>query len=156
MITRDLIANAFAAGRPLLPQWAGLRLAAIGVLAFSLTAPGHGAAAEGAAAGVSDDLPEYQRVSGVSGTLSSIGSDTLANLMTLWTEAFKREHGPALSKCVHDLAAELGGSFSAEHGVGKLKKGELATYKDPEALAAMRAIKAGLDPKGLMNPGKVL
>jgi FAD/FMN-containing dehydrogenase len=71
-------------------------------------------------------------------------------------EAFKREHGPALSKCVHDLAAELGGSFSAEHGVGKLKKGELATYKDPEALAAMRAIKAALDPKGLMNPGKVL
>jgi phosphate transport system substrate-binding protein len=37
-----------------------------------------------------DVLPEYQRVSGVSGTLSSIGSDTLANLMTLWTEEFKR------------------------------------------------------------------
>ncbi|WP_405229985.1 FAD-binding oxidoreductase [Lentisalinibacter sediminis] len=71
-------------------------------------------------------------------------------------EAFKREHGARLSKCVHDLAAELGGSFSAEHGVGKLKKGELATYKDPEALEAMRAIKAALDPKGLMNPGKVL
>ncbi|MEJ2602699.1 MAG: FAD-binding oxidoreductase [Gammaproteobacteria bacterium] len=71
-------------------------------------------------------------------------------------EVFKREHGAALSKCVHDLAAELGGSFSAEHGVGKLKKGELAGYKDPEALAAMRAIKAALDPQGLMNPGKVL
>ncbi|HKL63905.1 MAG TPA: FAD-linked oxidase C-terminal domain-containing protein, partial [Woeseiaceae bacterium] len=71
-------------------------------------------------------------------------------------EAFKGEHGAALSKCVHDLAAELGGSFSAEHGVGKLKKGELASYKDPEALAAMRAIKAALDPKGLMNPGKIL
>lgn len=39
-----------------------------------------------------DGLPEYQRVGGVSGTLSSIGSDTLANLMTLWTEAFKREY----------------------------------------------------------------
>ena len=71
-------------------------------------------------------------------------------------EGFKREHGAALSRCVHDLAAELGGSFSAEHGVGKLKKGELAGYKDPQALAAMRAIKAALDPKGLMNPGKVL
>ncbi|MFU8816166.1 MAG: PstS family phosphate ABC transporter substrate-binding protein [Pseudomonadales bacterium] len=39
-----------------------------------------------------DALPEYQRVSGISGTLSSTGSDTLANLMTLWTEAFKREY----------------------------------------------------------------
>ncbi|MDZ7779911.1 MAG: FAD-binding oxidoreductase [Gemmatimonadota bacterium] len=71
-------------------------------------------------------------------------------------EAFKREHGRALSECLHDLAAELGGSFSAEHGVGKLKKGELARFKDPESLATMRAIKAALDPKGLMNPGKVL
>lgn len=71
-------------------------------------------------------------------------------------EAFKRAHAGALSECLHDLAAELGGSFSAEHGVGKLKKAELARYKDPESLAAMRAIKAALDPKGLMNPGKVL
>jgi FAD/FMN-containing dehydrogenase len=71
-------------------------------------------------------------------------------------DAFKRAHGRALSECLHDLAAEQGGSFSAEHGVGKLKKGELARYKDPESLAAMRAIKSALDPKGLMNPGKVL
>ena len=39
-----------------------------------------------------DDLPEYERVSGVSGNLSSVGSDTLANLMTLWTEAFEKEY----------------------------------------------------------------
>ncbi len=71
-------------------------------------------------------------------------------------EAFKRAHARELSECLHDLAAELGGSFSAEHGVGKLKKGELARYKDPVSLATMRAIKAALDPKGLMNPGKVL
>lgn len=71
-------------------------------------------------------------------------------------ETFKRAHGGALTESLHGLAAELGGSFSAEHGVGKLKKGELARYKDPEALATMRAIKAALDPKGLMNPGKVL
>jgi phosphate transport system substrate-binding protein len=49
-----------------------------------------GAAAFGKEGG--DELPEYQRVSGVSGTLSSIGSDTLANLMTLWTEEFKRQY----------------------------------------------------------------
>ena len=71
-------------------------------------------------------------------------------------EAFKEENGEALSHCVHGLAVELGGSFSAEHGVGKLKKKTLSEYKDPQALAAMRAIKRALDPKGLMNPGKVL
>ncbi|MEQ8861408.1 MAG: phosphate ABC transporter substrate-binding protein PstS family protein [Pseudomonadales bacterium] len=49
-------------------------------------------AARGAEESAGDALPEYQRVSGVSGTLSSIGSDTLANLMTLWTEEFKREY----------------------------------------------------------------
>lgn len=69
---------------------------------------------------------------------------------------FKRQHGDALSKAVHDLAVQMGGSFSAEHGVGKLKKSALVDYKDPAALAAMRAIKRALDPKGTMNPGKVL
>ena len=69
---------------------------------------------------------------------------------------FKHAHGAALSACVHDLAVEMGGSFSAEHGIGKLKTAALAHYKDPSALAAMRAIKQALDPDGLMNPGKVL
>ena len=49
----------------------------------------------------------------------------------------------------------LCGSFSAEHGVGKLKKAALANYKTPAALAAMRAIKQVFDPKGRMNPGKL-
>ena len=57
---------------------------------------------------------------------------------------------------MHDLAAALGGSFSAEHGVGILKVGELARYESPTALALMRALKAALDPHGIMNPGKVL
>ena len=55
-----------------------------------------------------------------------------------------------------DIVAELGGSFSAEHGIGKLKRAELAHYKSPGELAAMRAIKAALDPHNIMNPGKVL
>lgn len=59
-------------------------------------------------------------------------------------------------RCVHDLVAEFGGSFSAEHGIGKLKVGELARYEDPVALDLMRALKAMLDPHGIMNPGKVL
>ncbi|MCJ8139281.1 FAD-binding oxidoreductase [Falsirhodobacter halotolerans] len=57
---------------------------------------------------------------------------------------------------VHDLVHDLDGSFSAEHGVGRLKVGELERYGDPARLAAMRAIKAALDPNGIMNPGAVL
>ncbi|MEL7448996.1 MAG: FAD-binding oxidoreductase [Pseudomonadota bacterium] len=71
-------------------------------------------------------------------------------------EAFRQQHGAAISRAVHDLAVEMGGSFSAEHGVGKLKKGALEDYKSAPALAAMRAIKHALDPDGRMNPGKVL
>ncbi|MFC3086174.1 FAD-binding oxidoreductase [Tabrizicola soli] len=57
---------------------------------------------------------------------------------------------------VHDLVHSLGGSVAAEHGVGRLKRGDLARYGDPGMLAAMRAIKAALDPRGIMNPGAVL
>ncbi|MEO1790122.1 MAG: FAD-linked oxidase C-terminal domain-containing protein, partial [Pseudomonadota bacterium] len=57
---------------------------------------------------------------------------------------------------VHDLVANLGGSFSAEHGVGRLKVDELQRYGDPAKLAVMRAIKQALDPHGIMNPGAVL
>ncbi|HEY3515593.1 MAG TPA: FAD-linked oxidase C-terminal domain-containing protein, partial [Gammaproteobacteria bacterium] len=70
--------------------------------------------------------------------------------------AFRAERAGELSTCVHDLAASLGGSFSAEHGVGILKVGELARYESPAALALMRTLKAALDPRGIMNPGKLL
>lgn len=63
---------------------------------------------------------------------------------------------PAVSRIVHDLTADADGSFSAEHGVGRLKVGDLERYGDPGKLAAMRAIKAALDPAGIMNPGAVL
>lgn len=62
----------------------------------------------------------------------------------------------AISRLVHDRVAALGGSVSAEHGIGRLKVAELARYADPAELAAMRAIKAALDPLGIMNPGAVL
>jgi FAD/FMN-containing dehydrogenase len=61
-----------------------------------------------------------------------------------------------LRRALHDLVAELGGSFSAEHGIGRLKVGELERYEDPVALDVMRRIKQALDPAALMNPGKVL
>lgn len=57
---------------------------------------------------------------------------------------------------VHDRVHAFGGSISAEHGVGQLKRDYLPRYKDPVELALMHRIKAALDPQGLMNPGKVL
>ena len=62
----------------------------------------------------------------------------------------------AMNEIVHGIVARLGGSYSAEHGVGQLKRGLLARWKDPASLAVMRQIKAALDPNGVMNPGKVL
>jgi FAD/FMN-containing dehydrogenase len=57
---------------------------------------------------------------------------------------------------VHDVAGRFGGTFSAEHGVGRLKRAELALRKPAPALAMMKAIKAALDPQGLLNPGVLL
>ncbi|MDZ7906231.1 MAG: FAD-binding oxidoreductase [Cypionkella sp.] len=57
---------------------------------------------------------------------------------------------------VHDLVHQMGGSVSAEHGVGRLKTGDLIRYGDGAKIAAMRAIKAALDPAGIMNPGAIL
>jgi FAD/FMN-containing dehydrogenase len=70
-------------------------------------------------------------------------------------EAFLAET-KQIKRLVHDIASDLGGTFSAEHGVGRAKKADLARYGDPTKLAAMRAIKDALDPKGIMNPGAVL
>ncbi len=61
-----------------------------------------------------------------------------------------------IKRRVHDLVHAFGGSVSAEHGVGRLKVDDLERYGDPTKLAAMRAIKAALDPHGIMNPGAVL
>ena len=59
-------------------------------------------------------------------------------------------------RAIHDLVAGLGGSFSAEHGIGRLKIGELERYAQPAELELMRAIKQVFDPHGILNPGKVL
>ncbi len=62
----------------------------------------------------------------------------------------------SLSEIVHDIVVARGGSFSAEHGVGRLKVKTLERYGDPVRLATMGAIKTALDPQGIMNPGAVL
>jgi FAD/FMN-containing dehydrogenase len=69
---------------------------------------------------------------------------------------FLAEHEHAVNALVFDALRPFGGSFSAEHGIGELKRDELAARKSPVALALMRRIKAALDPSGLLNPGRVL
>jgi FAD/FMN-containing dehydrogenase len=65
-------------------------------------------------------------------------------------------HQDAVNRIVHDSVAAMNGSISAEHGVGALKRDELPRYKPAVELDMMRAIKAALDPLGIMNPGKIL
>jgi len=63
---------------------------------------------------------------------------------------------PQINRAVHDLVAQFGGSISAEHGIGRLKREELIRYKSPVALQLMHSIKQAIDPNGIMNRGKVL
>ena len=71
-------------------------------------------------------------------------------------KAFLREQEERINTLVFDAVARHGGSISAEHGIGSLKAAKLPHYKSPVALRMMRAIKQALDPKGIMNPGRVL
>jgi FAD/FMN-containing dehydrogenase len=59
-------------------------------------------------------------------------------------------------EAVEEEALALGGSFSAEHGIGLSKKPSMARRKNPASLQVMRAIKSALDPNNIMNPGKVI
>ncbi|KAF0110558.1 MAG: FAD linked oxidase-like protein [Rhodospirillaceae bacterium] len=70
-------------------------------------------------------------------------------------EAFLAEW-PRLNQVVHDIVRTMGGSISAEHGIGRLKRTELVRCKDPVEMDLMRRIKQALDPHTLMNPGKVV
>ena len=61
-----------------------------------------------------------------------------------------------MNGAVHDVVRALGGSISAEHGIGQLKRDELLTFAPPTAIDLMRRVKAAFDPAGIMNPGKVI
>ncbi|WP_213982695.1 FAD-binding oxidoreductase [Sphingomonas sp. dw_22] len=66
------------------------------------------------------------------------------------------EEGPAISRFVHDMVVAAGGSISAEHGIGQMKRDELARLSAPSRMMMLRAIKTALDPKGILNPGKLV
>ena len=70
--------------------------------------------------------------------------------------AFLQTHESQVNQLVYDKVKAFGGSISAEHGIGRLKVDTLPYFKDPVAMAMMRSIKQALDPKNLMNPGRVL
>lgn len=69
---------------------------------------------------------------------------------------WRAEIGEPASRFVHDLVVAAGGSISAEHGIGQMKRDELARLSDPFRMNALRAIKQAIDPLGIMNPGKLL
>lgn len=62
----------------------------------------------------------------------------------------------AINRAVHDVVVEMNGSISAEHGIGRLKRDELAHYKSPVELKLMHQLKHAIDPNGIMNPGVLL
>jgi FAD/FMN-containing dehydrogenase len=69
---------------------------------------------------------------------------------------WEHRQGKEISHFVHDLVTQWQGSISAEHGIGQLKRDELARLTDPVQLHLMRAVKQALDPRGLLNPGKLV
>ncbi|MEO5829483.1 MAG: FAD-binding oxidoreductase [Rhodanobacter sp.] len=73
-----------------------------------------------------------------------------------WTESALLARQEAIFELVHDRVHAVGGSISAEHGVGQLKRDALVRYKDPVELALMHRVKRALDPLGIMNPNRVL
>lgn len=70
--------------------------------------------------------------------------------------AYKRRQEQVVSPLIYALAADMGGTFSAEYGIGRIKLGLLERHAAPGKIALMRALKQALDPQGIMNPGKVV
>jgi FAD/FMN-containing dehydrogenase len=71
-------------------------------------------------------------------------------------ELWYAEDAPRITRLVHDLVVAAGGSISAEHGIGQMKRAELERLGPPSRIAALRAIKTALDPHGILNPGKLV
>lgn len=87
-------------------------------------------------------------------TVSHLGDGNLH--FTVYPSTNDAALGDRITETVEDVVAELRGSFSAEHGIGVSKLSTMARRKDPVALDVMRAVKAALDPKNILNPGKLI
>ncbi len=87
-------------------------------------------------------------------TVSHLGDGNIH--YAVWPSTDDKSTHVAITEAVEDVTLDLGGSFSAEHGIGLSKLGSMARRKDPVALDMMRALKTTFDPKDIMNPGKVL
>ena len=81
--------------------------------------------------------------------------DGKAEILREMAERYAAETG-AINQIVHDIVVSLGGSISAEHGIGRLRRDENARYKSTVEMDLMRAVKQAIDPRGIMNPGKVV
>jgi FAD/FMN-containing dehydrogenase len=73
-----------------------------------------------------------------------------------WSAEKFAEQGPRLASLVYDVVDSLGGSISAEHGIGQAKREQLRRYRGETETGIMKAVKAALDPQNIMNPGKVI
>ncbi|NML06495.1 FAD-binding oxidoreductase [Sphingomonas sp. G-3-2-10] len=71
-------------------------------------------------------------------------------------DRFYAEQAPAITRLVHDMVVAAGGSISAEHGIGQMKRAELERLGPPARIAMLSAIKAALDPNAILNPGKLV
>jgi len=90
----------------------------------------------------------------VSANVSHLGDGNVH--YAVWVSSRDAGLKAAITEAVEDEVLRLGGSFSAEHGVGTYKLGSMARRKDPVAIEMMMAVKRALDPKGILNPGKVI
>ncbi len=99
------------------------------------------------------ELPQIDADAGVS-AVAHLGDGNVHYVF--WPSTGDETVHDAIMELVEDVALSLGGSFSAEHGIGLSKRPSMARRKNPVAVEVMRSIKAALDPKGILNPGKVL
>ncbi|MDE2266582.1 MAG: FAD-binding oxidoreductase [Alphaproteobacteria bacterium] len=79
--------------------------------------------------------------------IQSAKNADMASFLARWDE---------IARIVHDVVRDFGGSFSAEHGIGVMKRADLARYKSPVELDLMRVLKRTFDPKNILNPGKLV
>ena len=106
-----------------------------------------------------DDLLEKLRPDATLVAFGHVGDGNLHYNVSLPHDIDPEEYsrdGQRITSAIYDLVAELGGSFSAEHGVGQLKRRYLAEYRSGPEFDLMRSLKKTLDPANILNPGKVI